>query len=358
MSSMQISPTIFIVPTGIGCEIGGFAGDALPAAKLLASASGCLITHPNVMNGGTLSQIDKKILYVEGYSLDRFAKGEIGLKKVNQQKLGIIFDSSIEKDLLVRHCQVVDACISTLGINIKSYVITEKPIGVVIEDGSKGISGGYIENPDTLISAGKKLIDKGITAIAVIARFPDDHDNVHTNRYREGKGVDPIAGVEAIISHLISKFLQVPCAHAPALMPIEMDESLDPRAAAEEIGYTFLPSVLLGLSQAPDLVELPLIHEDLILSPNQIKFLVAPSGALGGEAVLASMEKGVDIISVKNTSVLDIDNKRLGYSKIIEANNYFEAAGIILSYRAGINYKSIQRPLKPFQDSRIIDSNI
>ena len=53
---MEISPTIFIVPTGIGCEVGGFAGDALPTAKLLASASGCLITHPNVMNGGSLSE--------------------------------------------------------------------------------------------------------------------------------------------------------------------------------------------------------------------------------------------------------------------------------------------------------------
>ena len=38
---MEISPTMFIVPTGIGCEVGGFAGDALPTAKLLASASGC-----------------------------------------------------------------------------------------------------------------------------------------------------------------------------------------------------------------------------------------------------------------------------------------------------------------------------
>jgi len=61
---MEISPTIFIVPTGIGCEVGGFAGDALPTAKLLASASGCLITHPNVMNGGTLSEKDKNIFYV------------------------------------------------------------------------------------------------------------------------------------------------------------------------------------------------------------------------------------------------------------------------------------------------------
>ena len=69
MYSMAASPTIFIIPTGIGCEIGGFAGDALPAAKLLASASGCLITHPNVMNGGSLSEKNNDIFYVEGLSL-------------------------------------------------------------------------------------------------------------------------------------------------------------------------------------------------------------------------------------------------------------------------------------------------
>ena len=44
-------PTLMLVPTGIGCAIGGYAGDALPSARLLAAASGCLITHPNVLNG-------------------------------------------------------------------------------------------------------------------------------------------------------------------------------------------------------------------------------------------------------------------------------------------------------------------
>ena len=51
---LAICPTLMLVPTGIGCAIGGYAGDALPAARLLAAASGCLITHPNVMNGASL----------------------------------------------------------------------------------------------------------------------------------------------------------------------------------------------------------------------------------------------------------------------------------------------------------------
>ena len=56
-----------------------------------------------------------------------------------------------------------------------------------------------------------------------MAKFPDDSDSLDTNIYREGKGVDPISGAEAVISHLISKFLKVPCAHAPALNPIELN---------------------------------------------------------------------------------------------------------------------------------------
>ena len=137
---MEKSPTIFIVPTGIGCEIGGFAGDALPTAKLLASASGCLITHPNVMNGAALSEKDRNIFYVEGYSLDRFARGEIGLKSVKQQKIGIIFDSSIEHKILIRHLQVADACVATLGIDVDSYAVTKNPLGIVIDSDLSKIS--------------------------------------------------------------------------------------------------------------------------------------------------------------------------------------------------------------------------
>ena len=343
---MEISPTIFIVPTGIGCEIGGFAGDALPTAKLLASASGCLITHPNVMNGGVLSEKHKNIFYVEGFSLDRFAKGEIGLKSVKQQKIGIIFDSSIEHEILVRHLQVADACVGTLGLNIDSYVLTSKSLGIVIDSDPLGVSIGSIKNPNTLIEAGKKLLEKGITAIAIVGKFPEDLDLHNTNSYREGKGVDPISGVEAVISHLISKFLKVPCAHAPALTPMELNEKVDPRAASEEIGYTFLPSVLNGLSNAPDLIELPNNNEVITLHPDQLESIVVPHGALGGEAVLACVERGLNIINVKNKNILKVTNQFLNYPNIIKVNNYLEAAGVILSIRKGINLKSIKRPLK------------
>nr|WP_075488107.1 DUF3326 domain-containing protein [Prochlorococcus marinus] len=346
---MEISPTIFIVPTGIGCEIGGFAGDALPTAKLLASASGCLITHPNVMNGGSLSEKDENIFYVEGYSLDRFARGEIALKRVKEQKIGIIFDSGIEREILLRHLQVADACVSTLGINVHSYVITKKPLNVVIDSDSSKMSGGIIENPDTLIDAGQCLIEKGVTAIAIVAQFPDDSDSLETNIYREGRGVDPISGVEAVISHLISKFLKVPCAHAPALYPIKLNEDLDPRAAAEEIGYTFLPSVLIGLSNAPEIIELPNEKELISLHPNQLESIVVPNGALGGEAVLAGIEKGLNIISVKNHNILKVTNEFYDYPNIFEVNNYLEAAGIILAIKKGINFNSIKRPLKKIQ---------
>ncbi len=347
---MRTTPTILVIPTGIGCEIGGFAGDALPVAKLLACASRCLVTHPNVMNGGALSEKNERIFYVEGYSLDRFARAEIGLKKVNQQKIGIIFDKNIENEILLRHLQVADACIATLGIDIASYAITDEPVGIVISNELSELSSGYVRNPETLIKAGKSLINQGITAIAIVTRFPDEIDPENVNLYREGKGIDVIAGVEAVISHLISKYLKVPCAHAPALAPIDLKVNLDPRAAAEEIGYTFLPSVLIGLSTAPDLIDLPDLDNKITLFPHEIESIVVPNGALGGEAVLACMERDLNVIAVKNDGVLNVSSEWFDYKKLFKVDNYLEAAGLLIAIREGINYKSIKRPLKSIKN--------
>lgn len=62
-----------------------------------------------------------------------------------------------------------------------------------------------------------------------------EHENSIANSSCSSQGVDVVAGVEAIISHLVVKEFQIPCAHAPALLPPPLTRSLSPRSAAEEV---------------------------------------------------------------------------------------------------------------------------
>ena len=64
-----------LVPTGIGCSLGGHAGDANAVAKLLASACDTLITHPNVVNASDLNELPDNALYVEGSIITRLLMG-------------------------------------------------------------------------------------------------------------------------------------------------------------------------------------------------------------------------------------------------------------------------------------------
>lgn len=332
-------PTLMVVPTGVGCRVGGFAGDALPAARLLAAASGCLITHPNVLNAAALYWSDPRLHYVEGWALNRFAAGELALAPVRRQRVGLVLDAAIEEPLRLRHQQVVQACGASLGLAIGPVVTTEEPLGVGLAWGSSGASWGTLGAPGALLRAGERVVAGGATAVAVVARFPDDPGALALEAYRHGQGVDALAGAEAVISHLLSRHLQVPCAHAPALAALPPDPLLDARAAAEELGHTFLPCVLVGLSRAPNLVPLDQPRGDgdaPLLRADQLGAVVAPAGALGGEAVLASAERGVPVISVSgNPCVLQVDGAALGLP-VVEAASYAEAAGLVLALREGL----------------------
>ena len=339
-------PVLMVVPTGIGCAIGGFAGDALPSARLLAAASGCLITHPNVMNGAALYWRDPRIHYVEGYGLDRFAVGEWDLRPVRRQRIGLLLDAGIEAELAQRQIQVAEGCRASLGLEIGPVVTTDQPLEVQLEQGSSGSSWGRLGCPDALLRAGERLKNAGASAIAVVARFPEDPASEELAAYRAGSGVDALAGAEAVISHLLVRHLQMPCAHAPALAPLPLDPQLDPRAAGEELGYTFLACVLVGLSQAPDLVP----AGEGALQAAQLGAVVAPEGALGGEAVLACLERGVPLITVANPSVLDVSAEALGLDHGVQrASSYAEAAGFVMALREGVAAASLQRPLPPLE---------
>ena len=347
-------PTLLVVPTGIGCAVGGYAGDALPAARLLAAASGCLITHPKVRNGASLYWSDPRIHYVEGSSLDRFAAGELALRPVRRQRIGLLLDAGIEEELRWRHIQVADGCRATLGLEIGPVVITDEPLDVQLSLGASGVSWGELGRPEALLRAGRQLQEAGATAIAVVARFPDDPDSAALAAYRQGSGVDALAGAEAVISHLLSLELGLPCAHAPALGPLALDVQLDPRAAGEELGHTFLACVLVGLSRAPDLISTAasgsrgLACQPADLAIDAVGAMVAPAGALGGAAVLACAERRIPVIAVENPCLLSVTAAALDL-EVIHAASYSEAAGLLLALREGISPLALQRPLAPLR---------
>ena len=139
---MSMFTVALIIPTGIGAAIGGYAGDALPVARTVASMCDRLITHPNVLNGAQLYWPLDNTYYVEGYGLDRFAAGEWGLQPVKQNRVGLLLDRAIEPELRLRHIQAVDAARATLGLNLTDYVVTDAPLEVELRTADSGASWG------------------------------------------------------------------------------------------------------------------------------------------------------------------------------------------------------------------------
>ncbi|MBW4645179.1 MAG: DUF3326 domain-containing protein [Goleter apudmare HA4340-LM2] len=335
---------ILTIPTGIGAAIGGYAGDAIPVARTIAQVCDRLITHPNVLNGASLYWNLPNTFYVEGYGLDKFAAGCWGLRPVRSNKIGLLLDQGIEPELRLRHLQAGDAARATLGLNITDYVITDAPLNVELRTSTSGASWGTIGNPDSLLRAAEVLIKKaGAEAIAVVARFPDDMDAAAVENYRNGQGVDPLAGAEAVISHLVVRTFQIPCAHAPALASVPPDPNLSPRAAAEELGYTFLPCVLVGLSRAPQFI----IDSRITALPadiwaDQVDVAIAPATACGSSALLSLDQRRCQIITVdENKTQIQVPPQALGIESI-QVNSYLEAVGVLVAHKAGINPLSLR----------------
>ncbi len=325
---------VLIIPTGIGATIGGYAGDALPIARAVASVCDRLITHPNVLNGAQLYWPLPNAFYVEGYGLDKFASSCWGLRPVRQNRIGLILDRGIEPDLQVRQLQAAEASRATLGLTLTDYVITDFRLNVQLRNSKSGASWGTLENPDSLLRAAKTLVDIGADAIAVVARFPDDIDSIALEQYRHGQGVDPLAGAEAVISHLVVRTFKIPCAHSPALLPLPLDPNISPRSAAEELGYTFLPSVLVGLSRAPSFTTAPSLGSDIWAK--EVDAVIVPATACGGSAILSLSNSNAQIITVSdNHTQMQVPPEPLGI-KAIQVNSYLEAIGVLVTHKAGI----------------------
>ena len=85
-------------------------------------------------------------------------------------------------------------------------------------------------------------------------------------------------------------------------------------------------------------------RDDLVAE--QLGAAVVPDGALGGEAVLACLERNIPLIAVRNPGVLTVSAEALGLGhRVLKAGSYAEAAGLVTALREGIATASLARPL-------------
>lgn len=309
-----------VVPTGIGASIGGFAGDASQSARMLAKDFN-VIVNPNIVNAACFSGITENMLYTEGWTLSQFFKGNLSLVPSNNNKIGIIFDKGISQGILNVHINTINAVKTVYGINIIGYEITKEPCNVEFYNTQSGISSGSVVNNKTLLEAGKKLLKQGAEVIAVVCKF----DEPPEDNYKDGDGVDIVGGIEAVISHYLTRELKVPVVHSPAFENITITQDIvDSKAAAEYITPTFLPCILIALNKAP-LISYKEVEHSIYI--NDVKALIMPYNSLGSSIVADAKKRGIKVFAVKeNSSVLSITKEIIKRNDIIEVKTYKECS--------------------------------
>lgn len=308
----------FVVPTGIGASIGGFAGDASQVARMFAKEFN-VIVNPNVVNAACFSGITDGMLYTEGYALSEFFKGNFALVPSQNNKIGVIFDRGISQGVINVHINTMNAVKTIYGSNIIGYEITEKPCCVSFYNTKTGNSTGNILNNETLVRAGRKLLKKGANVIAVVCKF----DETPEDDYINGNGVDIVGGIEAVISHYLTRELKVPVVHSPAFEDISITKNIvSPKSAAEYITPTFLPCLLIALKNAP-LYSWQNVEQYIYI--NNLKALIMPYNSLGSSIVLNAIDKNVKVYAIKeNCSILNISKEIIKKDEINEISTYEE----------------------------------
>ncbi len=333
-----------IVPTGIGASIGGYAADANPACRLLAKASDLLITHPNVVNGALLTDIPHNVAVVEGYLLDRFFAEQIALRLNVKHRIAVIVDAAAneEERILTENC--INAARTVYGIDILEEVF-------YTEESVEANDLTNIKNQTTLLQACKRAVDKGATALAVLAVLNEDQDSSAVINYTEAKGLDPIGIIEAKISHLVSSIFIKPSAHAPIIRRTQKNQEaklVSPKVAAEYLSDSFLASVFKCLQYSPQIIPLDAAHKilsniytsaadlglkrkpgDIVVS--DLANIVMPFDCCNSTPAIEAHRHEITVLCVKNnTTSLDEPATMFNIPHRV-VNNYLEAAGFLLA---------------------------
>jgi hypothetical protein len=337
-----------IIPTGIRCEIGGFAGDACPVTNLLAATADFLITHPNAVNASELNEMAANVLYVEGKALDDFLLGHLGLMPVVSHKIGTFVDRS-GIDYLDDVVNTLNAGRAVKGIDCSIYTVLPEALDVKIDWTASGCAVGTILRPAAILGAVDRLIAHGATAVGGVSVIHGVTAEMFA-QHLQGSLPNPSGGVEAIITHLISKIFRIPTAHAPLpyYQDIKTKATHNPRASAEFISVPHYFCVLKGLAKAPRLIALSSLDHvpNHLITVNHVGAIIVPASCLGGVPALAAEYSGIPLIAVRdNQTVLNVTPEKMQMANVIAVNSYLEAAGVVVALRQGIALESVRRPI-------------
>ena len=312
---------VMIIPTGIGCAIGGHAGDATPAAKLLAAVCDTLIVHPNVVNAADLNEMPANALYVEGSMLDRFLAGEISLRPVRSNGILLVANDPISNDTV----NAAHAAYHSAGIDVTILALTT-PLTMkgYVRD---GVATGEIRGAAELVEQ-----VRGLPFDALAIHTPVEVDAPAAERYMKAGGINPWGGVEAKLTRYVTRQIQRPAAHAPITLNPDWDFVSQGRVAAEMISVSNVFSVLKGLHRAPRIGP--------GLSWRDVDCLVSPWPCWGPPHA-ACITNRIPVVFVReNRTVMPGMDESIENTIMVE--NYWEAAGYVAALKAGIAPRSVR----------------
>ena len=309
---------IFIIPTGLGCAIGGDAGDAVCSVNLIASICDRLIVNPNAVNASDINEMASNCLYVEGSLIDSFLEGNLSLRESWRNNILLVVNAPVSPHTV----NSVNAARVSLGVDIEIAELDEPLVmkGWLRGDGT---AGGDVVG---ILSLLQQVTEHGFDALA--EQSPIDVEVHVIEHYLKHGGVNPWGGIEARTSRRIAQALRKPVAHAP--MQREGDyftnycEMTDPRMSAEMVSVSYIHCVLKGLAKAP--------RVGPGLSVDDIDFLVTPDNCFGRPHQFC-IDRGIEVIVVEdNTTVLSNEFPK----ECTRVINYLEAAGHLACRRIGI----------------------
>ena len=342
---------VFLVPTGIGAEVGGHAGDATPTARVLAEVCDRLITHPNVVNASDINEMPENALYVEGSAISRLMMGTAGLQPVRSNRVLMVIDEHDIELFATDTVNAVSAARATYGLDCTKVVKLEPPLRMTARFAGSGRAAGEIDGFERI----RAVLDENLgtfDAVAIASVIEVD-DEYHEEYFRcGGKMTNPWGGVEAMLTHALSLVYEIPTAHSPMMESHKVADFdlgiVDPRLAAEAVSLTFVQCMLKGLQRSPRIVsDLEAMREPGVLTAADVSCLVIPDKCVG-LPTLAALEQGIPVIAVReNENLMQNDLRALRWApgQLYVVDNYWEAVGVMTALKAGIVPGALRRPL-------------